>query len=568
LVLPGQPLPAILYVWDGLVIAFLFSWSIGLLTELQRSEDLSLTKFLHLPVSLAGAFLVNYVSSLLSLSLIVFLPPMLGLSLGLIFGKGPALLVQLPLLAAFLLMITALTYQFQGWLASLMVNKRRRRTIIVVVTVVFILLFQLPNLLNILRPWDTSPQGAGSDSLVQEQLKKQEELQRALAAGEITPAEFNERLAQLAREYAARRDESNKQAEESDKQAMDQLEHTIRLANVVLPLGWLPLGALDAAQGNLLPALLGTLGMGFIGTVSLWRSYRTTMRLYRGEFTSGTKRSAVAAPPPQTAKGPARLLEKQLPWVSEQVSAIALASFRSLLRAPEAKMTLLSPIFMVIIFGAMFARQSMPFPVAARPLLPFGAMAIILLSMVQLIGNQFGFDRNGFRVYVLCAAPRGDILMGKNLAVAPLALGMGVLMLLVIEVIRPLRVDHFLAALPQMVSMYFVFCMLANWLSIVAPVPVAAGSFKMSNVKGIALVLHILLVFLFPVALAPMLLPLGIEVLLQALGCPEWVPISLVLSLLECVAVIALYHLVLGLEGGLLQAREKRILEVVRVKAE
>ena len=55
---------------------------------------------------------------------------------------------------------------------------------------------------------------------------------------------------------------------------------------------------------------------------------------------------------------------------------------------------------------------------------------MILLTMIQLVGNQFGFDRSGFRVYVLCAAPRRDILLGKNLAVAPLALGFSLVFVL------------------------------------------------------------------------------------------------------------------------------------------
>ena len=46
----------ILYVWDGLVVAFLFAWTIGLMIELQRSEVLALEKLLHLPISLRGAF--------------------------------------------------------------------------------------------------------------------------------------------------------------------------------------------------------------------------------------------------------------------------------------------------------------------------------------------------------------------------------------------------------------------------------------------------------------------------------------------------------------------------------
>ena len=83
----------LLYVWDGLVVVFLFSWTIGLLVELQRSEVLSLDKFLHLPVSLKSAFLINYLSSLFSLTLILFVPVMAALSLGLVLGKGPAMLL-------------------------------------------------------------------------------------------------------------------------------------------------------------------------------------------------------------------------------------------------------------------------------------------------------------------------------------------------------------------------------------------------------------------------------------------------------------------------------------------
>src|SRR5205823_8963134 len=121
--------------------------------ELQRSEVLSLDRFLHLPVSLTGVFLINYLSSLASVNLMLCLPAMLGMSLGLVFSEGPALLLLLPLLAAFFLAVTAVTYQFQGWLASLMVNQRRRRTIVATITIGFVLLTQLPNLINLYRPW-------------------------------------------------------------------------------------------------------------------------------------------------------------------------------------------------------------------------------------------------------------------------------------------------------------------------------------------------------------------------------------------------------------------------------
>ena len=58
----------LMYVGDGVVVGFLFFWMIGLITELQRTDPLSLSKFMHLPVSATGAFLINYLSSLFGLA--------------------------------------------------------------------------------------------------------------------------------------------------------------------------------------------------------------------------------------------------------------------------------------------------------------------------------------------------------------------------------------------------------------------------------------------------------------------------------------------------------------------
>ncbi len=139
-----------MYAWDIIVGLFLFVWMIGLVTELQRSELLSLDRMLHLPLSLSGAFVLNYATSLLSLPMMIFLPGMLGLSLACIIAYGPAMLPVLLLLASFMLFVTALTYQFRGWLATLMENKRRRKSIIVAVTLVFMIVVQAPQFINIM----------------------------------------------------------------------------------------------------------------------------------------------------------------------------------------------------------------------------------------------------------------------------------------------------------------------------------------------------------------------------------------------------------------------------------
>ena len=95
-VLPGTSAAVLMYAWDGVVAGFLFGWAVGLLVELQRSEALSLDKFLHLPVSLKSAFLINYLSSMVNFSLIVFLPAHGRVEPGAGFRQGAGDAVAVP----------------------------------------------------------------------------------------------------------------------------------------------------------------------------------------------------------------------------------------------------------------------------------------------------------------------------------------------------------------------------------------------------------------------------------------------------------------------------------------
>lgn len=556
LALPKVPPAVLLYVWDGLVVALVFCWTIGLLTELQRSDSLSLDKFLHLPVSLTGAFLINYLSSFLSVNLVLFVPSMFALCLALVFTRGPIMLLTFPLLAAFLLMLTGVTHQFQGWLASLMVNQRRRRTVIVLVTAGFIIVCQLPNLVNIMRPW--GPDRDDAARIVAE--GELAELNRVQQAGRLT-GEQEQRKEQLEREKQAR--------DERQGETMHQVEQTARVINAVLPPGWLPYGAATAAEGAVVPALLGILGMTLIGSASLWRSYRTTIRLYTGQFTSGKRKVVTPAPvPAKPVRASVGMLEKDLPWMSPQASVIAVASFRSLVRAPEAKMMLLTPIIMVAVFGSMIVANRVTPPDWLRPFVVFGALAMILFGLVPLLGNQFGFDRSGFRTFVLSPARRRDILLGKNVAFAPLAICLGLVVASVVEALYPMRIDYFLSTVPQAISMYLLFCLMTNCLSILAPMPIAPGTLKPANPKVLPILLQAVFIFLFPLALAPTLLPLVIEFALDGLGWGSGMPICLLLSLLECVGIVFLYRIVLTAQGAWLHAKEQKILEIVTTKAE
>ena len=374
-----------LLIWDGVVVMFLFAWTIGLLNELQRSEALTLEKFLHLPVSLAGVFVLNYLSSFMSLTLMFAAPILLG-SPRQRLGIGPMMLAASAV--GFLFAVTALSYQFQGWLASLMANKRRRRTIIVVVTLAFILICQLPNAINLyLQPWnvgndENSPQTKKDDPKVVNEIKRS-------------------RTEWL--------------------RMWETVQESAWFVNVALPPGWLALGGATAAEGNVLPAILGTFAYTMIGVGSLWRAYRTILRLYTGEFTAvkatkdGTpKETPAVAPSPagdasSIRAGPARtFLDKSPPWIPEQAAVIALATFRGLLRAPEAKMILLSPIIMFVVFGGIFIRGDMTAPPIAVPFLTTGHGAHPVHHDAAH-GQSIRLRSPGFRIFVLSPARARDL---------------------------------------------------------------------------------------------------------------------------------------------------------------
>ncbi len=551
----------VMAVWDGVVVGFILFWMIGLLSELQRTELLSLDNFMHLPVSPTSAFLINYVGSSIGLSLILFLPAAIGLGAGLTLSRGPAMLLLFPLIVTFFLMVTAVTYQFQGWLASMMSNPRRRRTIIAVVTLLFILVFQIP---NILTNFNSGARTRRQER--QEAYKELAVLQKEYAAGRMTKEEYEKRLS------------AKRTATDSDRRREDEKgRETLRFVNMAAPPGWLPYGAAAATQGRGLPVLAGFAGMALISIASLRRSYRTTIRLYMGDFNTGRARRKIkmgtgpenASKAKTRIRGQAAFLEKRLPWISDQASAISLMCFRSLLRAPEVKMMLLTPVFMLVIFSGMLAGRGGNVSVLLRPLIALGLAAFILImGMTGFLGNQFGFDRSGFRAFVLSCAPRRDILLGKNLSLLPYAFIMMVFAIGVSQWKHPMRPDHLAAVLLQTIPMYLIFCLTGNMLSILSPITLKLSSGKPASHQGARVLFQVVFMFVVPVLIGFTLIPLGVEALFAFMKWAVWFPAFLVLGMVQVVVMLGLYRVAIDWQGGLLQRREQKILEIVSSKAE
>ncbi len=253
----------------------------------------------------------------------------------------------------------------------------------------------------------------------------------------------------------------------------------------------------------------------------------------------------------------------------EQAAVIALAGFRSLTRAPEAKMAMLAPVIMAVVFGGIFLAQAPQIPGPFRPLIAFGTMAAMLFTLQQLVGNQFGYDRSGFRAFVLGPVPRREILLGKNLAAAPLAGGIAVVVVVALQCFLPMRIDHFLSCFFQFTTMFLSMCVVANLLSMYAPLAVAAGSAKAQNPKVLPIFMHMAATMISPILYLPAIMPYGLEAALVEMEyLPAGVPLALALNILTAALMVFVYGRLLTWQGRLLQAREQKILDAVVSKAE
>ena len=119
-------------IWNGLVIFFLFSAGMNFFGQLQLNEIISIEKLLHLPVSLTGAFLINYLSSFLNMLMLIFAPAMTGFTIGIILAKGSKFFIFLPALLVVFFLTTSLLHQLRAIFARITTNKRNKSLVIVV----------------------------------------------------------------------------------------------------------------------------------------------------------------------------------------------------------------------------------------------------------------------------------------------------------------------------------------------------------------------------------------------------------------------------------------------------
>ena len=122
------------------------------------------------------------------------------------------------------------------------------------------------------------------------------------------------------------------------------------------------------------------------------------------------------------------LWDRRIPGLSEGASAVALTQYRLGLRTPRGRAAMFTPVIVpLLLAGVMYSRgKGLPLSGAiggpGLPLAIFGCFAAIL-TLIPLALNQFAIDKAGFTRQMLSPLSIRELLAGKAVGNALIALG-------------------------------------------------------------------------------------------------------------------------------------------------
>jgi hypothetical protein len=140
---------------------------------------------------------------------------------------------------------------------------------------------------------------------------------------------------------------------------------------------------------------------------------------------------------------------------------------------------------------------------------------------------------------------RRMILLGKNLAMLPVGLGLGLVAIILL-----------------------IAGMIGNFLSVLSPYRVAAGSLKPTRLPARAMLAIVATQLLFPIAFFPALIPSVAQLAWSKFGGSPRLPIGLFLAMPIAAATLAAYAWSLAPLGRFLQRRETLVLAQVTAEVE
>jgi len=252
----------------------------------------------------------------------------------------------------------------------------------------------------------------------------------------------------------------------------------------------------------------------------------------------------------------------QLPLLSPQLSAVVEKELRYALRNAQVRMMALMPLILIVVrlfnfkhMGDMrSAARSGEFFAYASGLMASGGVLYVFLILGGMSCNQFAFEEGGMRSYILAPIDRRKILLGKNIAVTVVAVVFAVALLMLNAIVfRDMSAADLVFVSLSFIVFAVMMSIYGNWVSIRFPKRMQFG--KRMNVSGVAGLL-----------LIPIIVVLGTPPFLAALAgyLTGNVYISYLTMAGFAMVSIAVYAIVLNIQGRALAKREIDILETVR----
>jgi len=180
------------------------------------------------------------------------------------------------------------------------------------------------------------------------------------------------------------------------------------------------------------------------------------------------------------------LWDRTIPGLSSAASAVAFAQLRLALRSPRGRATMFTPVLMPLVLGGLAYRRhgELPFTLVndrGLALAAFGCFASIL-ALLPLAMNQFAIDRAGFTRQMLCPLTIRDLLKGKAVGNALIAVGPALFCFVVPALVFPGASPALWMSLPlALIATYLLFAPAAAALSAVFPKTVDLNSIGNSS---------------------------------------------------------------------------------------
>ena len=264
-----------------------------------------------------------------------------------------------------------------------------------------------------------------------------------------------------------------------------EFSHAVEIATqvqAVLPPGLAANAIAQASHGQFLPGLISLL---FLGALAAALGALLHLRLraqFRGENLSE------AAAPPTVARAQDLRVGWNLPGFSQSVAAVFEKEMRYLARSGPMLLTLIMPIFMLLIFrfGAMNSLRHSS-SMSRTPDMAFpGAAAYAILVLTNLVFNSFGGDGGGIQFFYASPVAFRQIVLAKNLTHASILLANTAFDW--IAVFYLYGTPHFAVSIATLAGLLFAVPLnftVGNLLSIYAPKKRDFSTFGRQNVSQI-----------------------------------------------------------------------------------